>query len=638
METHSYHIFMFPFRLEVKDSNCGKEKKFDLFKHFEPIINLDDWQDATFDSEILKYNHEKFFYDFKILQDSDTGNPSNKDLVIHKSFKNIEAATYYIHIKAKVKEIAPEPLLKNTIPKKHLPKFEDRKFELKIEKICLDIYPNEVGVLSFHLKNVRYKNAEDILLINQYGRRIYPPFKDTCYKDFETKLKDELDGTKYRELAMGISIKDTISDKEIKEYSEEFKETGSNMKFRMPGHFSFLFKNTNNIEIKPLLDDRMFVMCWYGSFQLGDDFKILKKTRKQEIEKFKYCISEITKRVNGGYEVTSAYRNTNQHRSFALNTSFDGYGYATNDFWYQYVFVDSSSPSCANELLQKKQMLNHTYDRWVENNTLYGISRFSFVCITEPFSSLCSPEINAAFIPEHLKTLYFRMTALVLAQRASILGFSKMISEISFEKLKENEHGEREKALHIYQEYRRFINEIYYREVTAQEQGIELYDMLQEHLRIKEQAKELEKEFIEMNRLVDLIGTNETNKRMRVLTVMGSAFAIFSILLGLQGSHYFEQLNEFSFSWNFLELFCFDCAYPIILIGAIAYFLINGLMLWYKEEGKRFYFLALSAIFFFAYLATYKMQPAVSKFIVSVFIVTISIVLTWKITFFYKKK
>jgi len=47
---------------------------------------------------------------------------------------------------------------------------------LKLDGIALRHFKNDVGILSFHLINDRYDNFDDILNINDFGRRLFPQF------------------------------------------------------------------------------------------------------------------------------------------------------------------------------------------------------------------------------------------------------------------------------------------------------------------------------------------------------------------------------------------------------------------------------------------------------------------------------
>jgi len=80
--------------------------------------------------------------------------------------------------------------------------------------------------------------------------------------------------------------------------------------------------------------------------------------------------------------------------------------------------------------------------------------------------------------------MYFKMVLLSLVYRASYLGFAYKITEISNKIEADNEISDDIEA--IYKDYIKFINNIYFKEVTAQEQGIELFDMLIKHMTLKE--------------------------------------------------------------------------------------------------------------------------------------------------------
>jgi len=110
--------------------------------------------------------------------------------------------------------------------------------------------------------------------------------------------------------------------------------------------------------------------------------------------------------------------------------------------------------------MQEQLLQKHTYDRWVGYNTLYGITRYSFVLLSLPLKELKSQEVNAAFIPSHLQTIYFRMVLLVLAQRAMVLDFSKKISDIQFS-IENGDKKIQNEALMLYKSYRDFINKIF---------------------------------------------------------------------------------------------------------------------------------------------------------------------------------
>ncbi|MCS4454100.1 hypothetical protein JTT00_01810 [Clostridium botulinum] len=60
---------------------------------------------------------------------------------------------------------------------------------MKIKSIKLKVYDTGVATLSYFLNNYEWKNKEDILRINDYGRRIYPQHipLDTVRSNFLAK-------------------------------------------------------------------------------------------------------------------------------------------------------------------------------------------------------------------------------------------------------------------------------------------------------------------------------------------------------------------------------------------------------------------------------------------------------------------
>jgi len=131
----------------------------------------------------------------------------------------------------------------------------------------------------------------------------------------------------------------------------------------------------------------------------------------------------------------------------------------------------------------------------------------------------------------HMKTMYYQMVVLSLMQRASILRFSGEVTAISE---LDDEDTQLKEIKHINKAYLKFINSMYFREVTAQEQGIELYDMIQEHMRIERDVKDLNREIDELYQFAKLLEDekerNKTNKHTWLATIFLPAMLISGIL------------------------------------------------------------------------------------------------------------
>lgn len=550
MTKHSYHVFLFPFKIEDKNA---------VAKAFSNERFTNDLWDLESVEGYVGYNEKKYFYPYVHESIFNTENNS-ENFVRNYVYKKTSGLKYKIKVNKKNLPSVHESLFRDEFPKP--PRelgFESCTYELDIVKVSLQINQLDVGVLAIHLVNQTYKDPYDILMINQFGRRLYPPFLDVRYKSFlKENLKTPLDGTKRRELADSIQIGKTTDDRSG---VEDFNDFFENEKI-IPKHIAFFLESAPYIStITPAIDDRMFVMCWYGNEQLSYKTLKLKLSKKQEREKYKLILSDICKASPGGYESSGFHRDELNHKTLSFNKTHSSYGYALNSFWYQYVFVDGYGMSCANKNLQIQQIEQHTYARWVENNTLFGITRHSFVCLSEPEEELNRGNINAGFIVDHMSGLYVRMVTYVLSQRALVLKYSKDASD-QCKKMKFSDQKNRKEVLKdvegIILKYSIFVNSFFNREVTAQEQGIELYSMLQDHLRIENQLKELEKEIDQLHKNTSLIIERKNNEFIDNLTILGTVLTIPALVFGLVQTKWLDifEYKELIPFYDYLDSLC----------------------------------------------------------------------------------
>lgn len=663
MEPFSRHIFLFPFKFKYdpkkKDENLTLKKaplSDPFIKYLSAKWSTVDQKETTeeeAEDKVLLYNEKKYFHPFvHPVIFSDSENPNLKVLkqssLLAKFVKKGEGWTYSIKINKGKKRNHETPILGKQREDQQRPEFETIDIDLEIRKVTLDLYKGDkddfyksgIGILGFHLEyypsQSKQEDSKDdlldnVLLINQFGRRLYPPFLDLNYKHFGLgKIDDVLKGVKHRELAESIKIATMGIDVKWEGFDHLENNLDLYDSIYLPDHIlhfldlekkegRFYLKKSGNedsvnkeMEIEPVLDDRMFVMSWLGAPQLAKEFRSKALKYEDEKKKFGYVLSDLCQRKQGGFEAGGFYRNAAQQKALAINRSYDGYGYASNDFWYQYVFVDGVRKTCQNDLMQEELMDKHTYARWVENYTLFGISRYSFVMLTAPIDELRKPEINAAFLPQHLQSVYFRMVSLALVQRAMVLKFSKEINDT----VDNNGKEDHEKSTKSYEQYVKFINQYYFREISTQEQGIELYDMLQEHLRVEKQAKELEKEFAELYQLINIKEAELAGKRAKIYTIFGSLFTVSLFVNGLLSSRYFKDLSDTltyeNSTWN--NESCKGIYYFLILVGT-GITLMFSFLDWKKDDECRFYntkrtrsiiFLCFSVFMILAYLATFQ--------------------------------
>jgi Mg2+ and Co2+ transporter CorA len=101
-----------------------------------------------------------------------------------------------------------------------------------------------------------------------------------------------------------------------------------------------------------------------------------------------------------------------------------------------------------------------------------------------------------------------------------------------------------ERVSSLYKQYLQFVNRIYFREVTAQEQGIELYNMLQKHMQIERNVKDLDAEIEELHSYVTMIEQQKQSRNIELLTVIGALFILPTFLISYIGIIILPNLTD----------------------------------------------------------------------------------------------
>lgn len=503
----SYHIFMFPFKWEYKaNKNSLEELSFEERTDVSKVSNIlkqGNWVEDSLKDKIGEnhriYNELIFFYEH--VQDAiySKGDYAN-DLVCQ--FKYTKSGRYIIEIDTKKED---EEVIK--------------RYELKIDDIILKLYKTGIGILSFHLANYYETDSDDILKINDYGRRVYPQFLGKS-----DKYPTYLSAPQKQFLANKLILE---LDQPSKKIEEDFTHFNSLYKVNdSPNKIAKIinellgnkFKDGKKSEvkkgevyIKPIIDDRMFVISWFG-----DNSKIIYLNNSVTNKKYKNYLNYFN-------PYTKEYSYLNKNTEIRKKTKDNV------EFWYKYIFIDTKEPTCQSNIMFKKLLEEHTYDRWINYGTLYGISRYSFVVLTSDLPTLKDDDSDYIFY--NTITIYYQMITLALAQRAAIIRFSEEISYIS--KLDDKNLVDRVRELH--KKYIHFINRMYFNEITAQEQGIDLYDIIQRKIGIEKDAKRLETEIAELHQYATLIEEKKSSELLNLITIIGSLFIIPSLATGFFG-------------------------------------------------------------------------------------------------------
>lgn len=507
---YSYHIFYFPFKWAKKDVAEGTMTQLTDFsqirflnngKWVRPAVaesqendgNKTDKNNVSPDAQVL-YNEKNYYFRFvhDVLYDSGDG---NDNLVMHFERKEPQEKDVRYLIKVSGRE---------------------KPYSLKVDAININLYKTGVGMMSFYLRNDDESQCDtrDILNINQYGRRILPPF----WSEVNAEKRQEL--SEYLEIS-GLDTE--ISKEDFKSYTVDEPWTATSM-------LDSLLKDlTDNLTLTPVIDDRMFVMSLYKN----DDMSRL------------------------SLSAADAYCNPSSPFS---------------EFWYKYLFVDTGWPTCQNDEMMRDLLRSHTYLRWQKWNSLYGVSRYSFVYLTN--SGVPS------YLVDYFMTTYARMMEIALVQRASVLCFSNEVTTLTkrgdwtLEKLSEHVDS-------LNEEYIRFINRMYFNELTSQDQGVELYGLIRQNLDIDSYVEELKDEIEKLHDTISFKVERSRNEKAETLNFMAAILLPVSIVTG------FWSMN--------MSLFCnvksnwlsFAIAVGLMILGlAFSIFLIRRRPLKNKRRGR----------------------------------------------------
>lgn len=459
LKPYSYHTFLFPFILEGKDGTPLDQEQITAYIG-EP------WKEVDYkEKSSMKILGESAFYNFYRTQ-MYFHEPVNNAVLGNKVVKNYVYDPVKIHNKAFY----------------CIDKQENSKqlhYELGINNIWLKIYNTGVGVLIFECENTRQdqRNLTAVKNINQYGRRITSPFLPL--EDNGRQLCADRIGLEWNN-GSGVQVQwHEMRFWEVFLYRKEIRyEEQKNLYNCIAGFVLDLLQEGFRDEIQlvtnqtradkrhwfiyPALDDRMYVACIIKN----RDF--LEKVKKQKIVEGK----------NGEFHFrqSSDEKADEQHRTLKS--------------LYELVYIDEEGEaSCPTKRMMIELMNKQVYDRWLEDGTCYACSHHSFICLTREDENLELPVI----IP--FLELYVQMAILCLAQRSSIILFQKRAALFTEKMAGQGYDLNRRntmKLLNLQESYIAFQNQLQFFEVTAEEQGIELYDMLCESLYIEKEKKMLE--------------------------------------------------------------------------------------------------------------------------------------------------
>lgn len=555
---YSYHTFMFPFiwysdEVEEKKSlNLMWEEKVKKLWHFlkwQKYENNDEKGNA-----FIQMLDKECWVETTWKESHVVPNVNKKtDIIDDEDAREKFAALQYFHkpviaamFGGKTRVVRCFSLLPERLRNKsfYFIKKGNRCYKLPLNSIRLKVYNTEVAVMTFEAENYDYKDLESIHEINDYGRRISPPFlpNESGFhliadelgvvidrQSFITPFKKEIMNKKDAEISdyckeMGIS--QTIKDLLLYRYK---KEPQKNYYLTVHGNDS-LGNGKIKINIEPILDDRMFVTC------LIRDDEFIEKIREPEFEYLLKSECEIEQKL----------------RKEEIEESINKEGYAYQQIskvdgsiaekLYSILYIDPSGwATCRNRFMIQKLLEDSVYNRWIEAGTIHAVTHHSCFCITSEDYSENYASVIVPFISQ-----YVPLMELVLVQRSTIIRFEQMNADLSRSL---GDYGETfdvdciKKLMDLQEKYVAFQNELMFCEVTAQEQGIEIYNLMQKSLYIEKEEEKLNGHITNLYEAANVNQDNGFNKLATVFAVIALIWALLdTVLSGME--------NGYGFLWS----------------------------------------------------------------------------------------
>lgn len=460
---YSYHSFLFPFlwnisgevKLEEFNRVIGKhwkEEKWEKYVHKnarQSGISDDEWK--------IKYAAYQYF------------TPAAQDILFNTSGKgNVHlyeydfgedaAAAYVIE---KYEESKKEGCVRNT-------------YTLKLTGVRLKVYDTGIAILIIEGENHDHRSLDAVNAINEHGRRVNLPFipvpqgSPLCADSISITVNGKAVSTENFE---GF-IKKLHEDPENQNVSWDFiakpiqylidgdGENEGNMRITTQKR-----SGEKYFQIRPCIDDRMFVCC------LVRDKRFSKQLKGFDNERHAY------------HYLTGCDSSEPRIRELS-------------DALYKLISVEKSI-TCNSAVMKKALLQKNVYDRWIDYGTIHGMCQHSVICVTGEESYLQYAVINP-FLSQIVE-----MATLTVVQRSHQLLLFDRISDISEKfrneaEMDDEQLGQIEKLQKLYVKCQ---NQILLPQVTVQEQGVELYDMMQERLMIANNARTMDEQ---MNNLRDV--------------------------------------------------------------------------------------------------------------------------------------
>ena len=494
---YSKHIFMANFRLK-EDKNSKNKNVNDI------VFDNDVWKKYSIDDVknvgefVDNYANYNYF------------NKQARDLIFYKENKSKVVSYKFEHIDSS--ENSEYIIDINDVN-------ERKTYELNLDKIILkeyEIIDKKSYLMMIYVTNNNYGDISDIKNINQYGRRLFSPWipldlgngaNAECPDDLQIHIGDEViysnDSNDENNGKADLNYKD----EEIFKYNFDDKNKYKSYSERL----NFIRqKEVNDKNDKSIIDNRR------ESYLIRNILNYKKESKDEKIE---------IELINPDRMYVGFYLKNNSliERIKKYSTRRQEYAYLydddLSDQLYALAYIDREDATCQSRVMRKKLLQETIYDRWIDWGTIHTVTHNGFGCIATdgaPYESVIMP-----FLTE-----YMEMMALVLLQRNLLLEFHIEAKELSPE-------FNSEKLENLQKKYVKFKTQVLLFEVTPQEQGYEIYRLMQKQLYIDEEKEKLDDIMNSLYEVANVKHSIELNIIMNRLTIIAILIALVSFAISV---------------------------------------------------------------------------------------------------------
>lgn len=498
---YSYHSFLLPFIWE-----CGNDRFLSVF-----TAGSDDniWQNddalvqdnsmRTAEKKALDKDASEFdsFQYFNYLSRNLIFPDKTSGLVHNFSFKRkyLKGLEYVIHI-------------------------SDKKYSLSIENVFLKIFSSGIAVMSINCVNSGYTDKESVKAINEYGRRLALPYWNGRGKSSGCADALEITGE-------NISIKDDFNtfdgDVSLTYISKVVRglldRNGKGIRFRAK-----YTKDKNEIQIKPVMDEKMYVACLVCDKELVKNYQKDHLSRKGFSRRVAADLAEFVK--------VDAEGNCQSEDNYKLNK-----------YLSERLYTDKLSE---------------------ETPSLLAVSERSYIKFTSEEES----EVK------YFYSVYCRIIIAVLVQCASIVNFQQQIISITNDidkKGKKITNKEINKVMALQERYVSFQNCYIFKEITFKREGKFLYGKL---LDIFEISSENEMFNYRLGRLYELVSTAQGytfNKWGLIISLIATEFSIFMFTKSFSANSISDLVRDIYSETEIIALFLAIAAVIIFTVSKLIF-------------------------------------------------------------------